>query len=91
MKHIHENIEARKASSFRKDDQGVVWFNNRIVVPKNNEVCQQILDEVLELAFLGKLIHWRNESNISKVSTQGGNSSVNPASQGHCTGVFIGA
>jgi hypothetical protein len=44
MKHIHEKIEAVKANCFRKDDQGVVWFNNRIVVPKNDEVCQQILD-----------------------------------------------
>jgi hypothetical protein len=45
MKHIHEKIEARKANCFRRDDQGVVWFNNRIVVPKNEEVRQQILDE----------------------------------------------
>jgi hypothetical protein len=45
MKHIHEKIEAGKANCFRKDDQGVVWFNNRIVVPKNDEVHQQILDE----------------------------------------------
>jgi hypothetical protein len=35
MKHIHEKMEAGKANCFRKDDQGVVWFNNRIVVPKN--------------------------------------------------------
>jgi hypothetical protein len=40
MKHIHEKIEASKANCFRKDDQGFVWFNNRIVVPK-----KQILDE----------------------------------------------
>jgi hypothetical protein len=45
MKHIHEKIEADKANCFRKDDQGIVWFNNRIVVPKNDEVRQQILDE----------------------------------------------
>jgi hypothetical protein len=46
---------------------------------------------MLELALLGKLIQRKNESNVSKVLTQDGNSSVNPASQGHCTGVFIGA
>jgi hypothetical protein len=46
MKHIHEKIKAGKASCFRKDDQGVVWFNNRIVVPKNDKLRQQILDEV---------------------------------------------
>jgi hypothetical protein len=45
MKHIHEKIEAGKANCFRKDDQGIVWFNNRIVVPKSDEVRQQILDE----------------------------------------------
>jgi hypothetical protein len=38
-------IEAGKANYFRKYDQGIVWFNNRIVVPKNDEVRQQILDE----------------------------------------------
>jgi hypothetical protein len=45
IKHIHEKIEAGKANCFRKDDQGIVWFNNRIVVPKNDEVRQQILDQ----------------------------------------------
>jgi hypothetical protein len=45
MKHIHEKIEADKANCFRKDDQGIVWFNDRIVVPKDAEVRQQILDE----------------------------------------------
>jgi hypothetical protein len=45
MKHIHEKIEAGKANCFRKDDQGIVWFNDRIVVPKDVEVRQQILDE----------------------------------------------
>jgi hypothetical protein len=45
MKHIHEKIEAGKAICFRKDDQGIVWFNNRVVMPKDAGVCQQILDE----------------------------------------------
>jgi hypothetical protein len=45
MKHVHEKIKAGKANCFREDDQGIVWFNNRIVVPKNDEVRQQILDE----------------------------------------------
>jgi hypothetical protein len=38
MKHIHEKIEADKANCFKKDDQGIVWFNNRIVVPKDARV-----------------------------------------------------
>jgi hypothetical protein len=45
MKHIHEKIKVGRAKCFRKDDQGIVWFNNRIVVPKNEEIRQQILDE----------------------------------------------
>jgi hypothetical protein len=38
MKHLHEKMKAGKANCFRKDDQGVVWFNNRIVVPRNDEI-----------------------------------------------------
>jgi hypothetical protein len=38
MKHLHEKMEAGKANCFRRDDQGVVWFNNHIVVPKNDEI-----------------------------------------------------
>jgi hypothetical protein len=45
MKYIHEKMEADKANCFRKDNQGVIWFKDRIVVPKDVEVCQQILDE----------------------------------------------
>jgi hypothetical protein len=45
MKHIREKIRVGKANCFREDDQGVVWFNNRIVVPKNEGIRQQILDE----------------------------------------------
>jgi hypothetical protein len=45
MKHIHEKMKAGKANCFRKDDQSIVWFDNRLVVPKNDDVPQQILDE----------------------------------------------
>jgi hypothetical protein len=45
MKHINEKIEAGKANCFRKYDQGILWFNDRIVVPKDAQVRQQILDE----------------------------------------------
>jgi hypothetical protein len=41
MKHIHEKIKVGKAICFRKDDQDIVWFNIRIVVPKNDVVRQQ--------------------------------------------------
>jgi hypothetical protein len=46
MKHIREKIRAGTTKCFKEDDQGVIWFNNRIVVPKNEELRQQILDEV---------------------------------------------
>ena len=45
MKSIHEKMEASKANCFRKDNQGVIWFKYRIVVPKDVGVHQQILDK----------------------------------------------
>jgi hypothetical protein len=45
MKCIREKMETGKANCFRKDDQGIIWFNDRIVVPKDAEVRQKILDE----------------------------------------------
>ena len=38
MKHIREKIRARVAKCFKEDDQGVIWFKNLIVVPKNEEL-----------------------------------------------------
>jgi hypothetical protein len=46
---------------------------------------------MLELALLGKMIQRGSESNANKVLTRDGDCSINPASQGHCTTVFIGA
>jgi hypothetical protein len=46
---------------------------------------------MLELALLGKLIQRGNENSVNRVTARDGNGSVNPASQGHCAGVFIGA
>jgi hypothetical protein len=34
-----------KYRCFRKVHQGILWFNNRIVVPKNHQLRKQILDE----------------------------------------------
>jgi hypothetical protein len=45
MKYIHEKMEADKANCFRKDDQGIIWFKDCIVVPKDVEVRQLTLDE----------------------------------------------
>jgi hypothetical protein len=38
-------MEVGKANCFRKDDQGILWFKDRIVVPKDVEIRQQILYE----------------------------------------------
>jgi hypothetical protein len=46
---------------------------------------------LLELALLCKLIQRESGESVNKVLIRDGNSSVNLASQGHCTGVFIGA
>jgi hypothetical protein len=34
-----------KYKCFRTDHQGILWFNNRIVVPKDHQLRKQILDE----------------------------------------------
>jgi hypothetical protein len=34
-----------KYRCFHTDHQGVLWFNNRIVVPKDHQLRKQILDE----------------------------------------------
>jgi hypothetical protein len=34
-----------KYKCFRQDHQGVLWFESRLVVPKNHELRKQILDE----------------------------------------------
>jgi hypothetical protein len=46
---------------------------------------------VLELALLGKVDPTGEWKGCKQGLTLDGNCSVNPASQGHCTGVFIGA
>jgi hypothetical protein len=43
--YIKKKIRQRKASYFRIDDNGVLWFKNRLVVPKVFGLHQKILDE----------------------------------------------
>jgi len=45
MKYLKEKISNRAPTDFKVDDAGVIWFKNRIVVPKVPELRQQILDE----------------------------------------------
>jgi hypothetical protein len=43
--HIKERVVAGMATCFRIDENGVLWFQNHLVVPKVPELRQQILDE----------------------------------------------
>ncbi|WVZ75539.1 hypothetical protein U9M48_023582 [Paspalum notatum var. saurae] len=45
MAHIREEIDDKKKACFTLDDQGVLWFKNRLVVPKDMELRKRILDE----------------------------------------------
>ena len=45
MEHIRRRLKAREAPCFREDDRGVLWFQDRLVVPKNLELRKKILDE----------------------------------------------
>jgi len=44
-KYFKEKISNRAPIDFKVDDAGVIWFKNRLVVPKVPELRQQILDE----------------------------------------------
>ncbi|WVZ93642.1 hypothetical protein U9M48_039607 [Paspalum notatum var. saurae] len=45
MAHIREGLDEKKKACFTLDDQGVLWFKNRLVVPKDMELRKKILDE----------------------------------------------
>jgi hypothetical protein len=39
------NKKVDKYKCFRQDNKGIVWFEDRLVVPKNSELRRKILDE----------------------------------------------
>ncbi|WVZ97423.1 hypothetical protein U9M48_042963 [Paspalum notatum var. saurae] len=45
MAHIRESIDEKKKARFTLDDHGVLWFKNRLVVPKDMKLRKKILDE----------------------------------------------
>ena len=47
MKKIRQRLMENdpKAACFHQDGEGVLWFNSRLVVPKDLELRKQILDE----------------------------------------------
>ena len=49
--HIKEKIKEEPSKHFRVDEQGVLWFDDRLVVPKDRELKNKLMDE----AHLSKL------------------------------------
>ncbi|WVZ89871.1 LOW QUALITY PROTEIN: hypothetical protein U9M48_036222 [Paspalum notatum var. saurae] len=45
MAQIRDGINERKKACFRLDEEGVLWFKNRLVVPKDMELRRKILHE----------------------------------------------
>jgi len=47
MEKIRQRLSGNdpRVQCFHQDDEGVLWFKNRLVVPKNWELRKQILDE----------------------------------------------
>ncbi|WVZ71142.1 hypothetical protein U9M48_019762 [Paspalum notatum var. saurae] len=43
--HIRDEINDKKKAYFKLDEEGVLWFKNRLVVPKDMELRKKILDE----------------------------------------------
>jgi hypothetical protein len=45
MEHIRRRLELGEAQCFRKDSEGVPWFKDCLVVPKNIKLHRKIMDE----------------------------------------------
>jgi hypothetical protein len=45
MGHLHRRMESGEAQCFRQDADGVLWFKDRLVVPKNFKLRHKIMDE----------------------------------------------
>jgi hypothetical protein len=46
MEHIRRRLELGEAQCFRQDSEGVMWFKDHFVVPKNFEFHRKIMDGV---------------------------------------------
>ena len=51
IKEIRETMERGKAPDFTEDDQGTIWFRNRICVPDVNDLRETILREAHDSAY----------------------------------------
>jgi hypothetical protein len=45
MGHLRRRLELDEAQYFRQDADGVLWFKDRLVVPKNFELHRKIMEE----------------------------------------------
>jgi hypothetical protein len=45
MGHLYQRMELGEAQCFRQDADGVLWFKDRLVVPKDFELRRQIMDK----------------------------------------------
>jgi hypothetical protein len=43
--HIKEKIKEESSKHFRVDEQDVLWFDDRLIVPKNRELKNKLMDE----------------------------------------------
>jgi hypothetical protein len=46
MGHLRQRLELGEAQCFRQDVDGVLWFKDRLVVPKDFELRRKIMDEI---------------------------------------------
>jgi hypothetical protein len=51
IKDIRETMEKGKASDFTEDDQGTIWFRNKICVPDVRDLRNTILREAHDSAY----------------------------------------
>jgi hypothetical protein len=58
--HIKEKMKREPTMHFRVDEQGVLWFDDRLVVPKDRELKNKLVDE----AHLSKLSIYPRSSKI---------------------------
>jgi hypothetical protein len=45
MGHLRQRMESGEAQCFQQDADGVLWFKDRLMVPKDFELRRKIMDE----------------------------------------------
>jgi hypothetical protein len=45
MGHLRQRMESGEAQCFRQDVDGVLWFKDRLMVPKDFELCHKIMNK----------------------------------------------